>query len=278
MEIKTSDIMRLKNTTGAGIKDCKEALEAASGDFDKAVAALREKGKATAAKKADRIAAEGVVAVTGGGNLGVIVEVNCETDFAAKTEAFVALTDKIAKQIAKAANCGNAIQEMIEDATTAIREKISVRRSERYESRGGVVATYSHFGRIGVMVELTGKATEELAKNIAMHIAAANPQYLDDKSVPHDIVEREREILRNKAKADKKPDAIIERMVDGGVKKFYQENCLTEQAYVRDPSKSVREICAGATIARFVRYELGEGIEKKTEDFAEEVKKASQSR
>ena len=205
--------MKLKNTTGAGIKDCKEALENAKGDFDKAVAYLREKGKASAAKKADRIAAEGSIgAYIHHGKIGVIVEVNCETDFAAKSDQF-----------------------------------------------------------------------QDLVKNIAMQIAASNPLYLDETAVPKTELDKERDILRAKAKAEKKPDAIIEKMLEGQVKKYYAEVCLVHQPYVKDPSKSIKDIVIEATatigekisIRRFVRYELGEGIEKKSENFAEEVAKAS---
>ena len=204
-----SDIMRLKNTTGAGIKDCKEALDANGGDFEKAVAFLREKGKASAAKKADRIAAEGSVGVYSHfGKIGVIVEVNCETDFAAKSEQF-----------------------------------------------------------------------QDLVKNIAMQIAASNPLYLDETEVPTAELEKEREILRNKAREEKKPDAIIEKMLEGQVKKYYGEICLVHQTYVKDPSKTIKDIVTEATatigekiaIRRFVRYELGEGIEKRVENFADEV-------
>jgi len=207
------DIMRLKNTTNAGIKNCKEALEACGGDFDKAVAWLREKGIANAAKKADRIAAEGAVAsyIHAGGKIGVLVEINCETDFAAKNEIFT-----------------------------------------------------------------------DLVKNVAMQIAASNPLYLDESEVPTAELEKEREILRNKAREEKKPEAIIEKMLEGQVKKFYGEVCLVHQTYVKDPSKTIKDIVIEASasigekisIRRFVRYELGQGIEKKSEDFATEVAKS----
>ena len=206
------DIMKLKNTTNAGIKDCKEALEACGGDFDKAVAYLREKGKATAAKKADRIAAEGAVAsyIHAGGKIGVLVEINCETDFAAKNEIFT-----------------------------------------------------------------------ELCKNVAMQIAAANPLYLDETQVPTAELEAEREVLRNKARQEKKPEAVVEKMLEGQVKKYYGEICLVHQNYVKDPSKTIKDVVIEASasigekisIRRFVRYELGAGIEKKNEDFAAEVAK-----
>ena len=209
------DIMRLKNTTGAGIKDCKEALEACNNDFDKAIAFLREKGKAAATKKADRIAAEGSIGVYSHfGRIGVMVEINCETDFAAKSDRF-----------------------------------------------------------------------QDLVKNISMQIAASNPLYLDETQVPTSELEKEREILRNKARAEKKPDAIIEKMLEGQVKKFYGEVCLVHQSYVKDPSKTVKDIVTEAiatigekiSIRRFVRFELGEGIEKRNENFAEEVAKASKA-
>ena len=206
-----SDIMKLKNTTGAGIKDCKEALDECKGDFEKAVAFLREKGKATASKKADRIAAEGSVGLYSHfGKIGVMVEVNCETDFAAKSEQF-----------------------------------------------------------------------QDLVKNIAMQIAASNPLYVDESQVPTAELEAEKEILRNKARAEKKPDAIIEKMLEGQVKKYYGDVCLVHQSYVKDPSKTIKDVVIEATAAigekisirRFVRYEVGEGIEKKADDFAAEVAK-----
>jgi len=208
-----SDIMKLKNTTGAGIKDCKEALEASGGNFDKAVAYLREKGKAAVAKKQDRIAAEGYVGVySHSGKIGVVVEINCETDFAARSETF-----------------------------------------------------------------------QELVKNIAMQIAASNPLYLDETQVPTEELEKEKEILRNKAKAEKKPPQVIEKMLEGQVKKYYGEVCLMHQSYIKDPAKTIVDVVTEATatigekisIRRFVRYELGEGIEKKQENFADEVAKVS---
>ena len=213
MAVSTADIMKLKNTTGAGIKDCKEALEAAKGDFDKAVASLREKGKATAAKKADRIAAEGAVGVYSHfGKIGVMVEVNCETDFAAKAEPFT-----------------------------------------------------------------------ELVKNIAMQIAASNPLYLDETAVPAAVLEAEKTILRNKAKAEKKPDAIIEKIVQGGVAKYYSENCLMFQPFVKEAGKTIADVVTETsatigekiTVRRFARFEVGEGLEKKCENFADEVAKAA---
>ena len=208
------DVMKLKNTTGAGVNDCKSALEACKDDFDKAVAYLREKGKAAAVKKADRIAAEGAVGsyIHLGGKIGVLLEVNCETDFAAKSDQF-----------------------------------------------------------------------QTLLKDIAMQIAASNPLYLDETSVPKAELEKEKTVLRNKAKAEKKPDAIIEKMLEGQVKKYYGEICLVHQSYVKDPSKTIKDIVTEATAAigekisirRFVRYEMGEGLEKKSENFADEVAKAT---
>lgn len=204
--------MKLKNTTGAGILDCKKALEEANGNFDKAAEILREKGKANAAKKADRIAAEGIVAsyIHMGGKIGVLLEVNCETDFAAKSDKF------------------------------------------------------------------TG-----LVKDIAMHIAASNPQYVDETEVPVGELEKEKDILKKQAKNEGKPANVVEKMVEGRVKKFYQDICLVHQAFVKDPSKTIKEIVTDAiatigekiTIRRFVRYEMGEGLTKREENFAEEVAK-----
>lgn len=297
--------MNLKDKTGAGIKDCKEALEKCKGDMEKAIAYLREKGIASAAKKADRIAAEGTVGVYSDAKTGVIVEVNSETDFAGKSDKFQALVKKIAEHIAASkattveallkethAKDKKTINDIVTEAIATIGEKISIRRFERFTATGsGVVCVYSHFGKIGVVVELScekaasakNKDVAELGKNVAMQIAASNPLYLDESGVPTAELEKERDILRNKAKAEKKPDNIIEKMLEGQVKKYYGEVCLVHQAFIKDPSKKISNVVAETgtaagdkiSIKRFARFELGEGIEKKVEDFAEEVKKAA---
>jgi len=279
------DIMTLKDKTGAGIKDCKEALEKCGGNIEKAIALLREKGIASAAKKADRIAAEGAVGVFG----NIMVEVNCETDFAGKSDKFQDLVKKIAEHIAASTAQSvelllkethkkdkKTIQEIVTEATATIGEKISIRRFERIAAANAMVGAYSHFGKIGVLVEMTGKDAD-LAKNVAMQIAASNPLYVDETQVPKVELEKERDILRKKAKAEKKPDAIIEKMLDGQVKKYYADVCLVHQPFIKDPSKKISDILGGVKVLRFTRFELGEGIEKKSEDFAEEVKKASKA-
>jgi elongation factor Ts len=302
-------VMKLKNTTNAGVKDCKEALETTKGDFDKAVALLREKGKATAAKKADRVAAEGKVSshIQTGNKVGVLVEVNCETDFAAKNELFDKLILNVCDQIIKTKpanetallaqtyekDASKTIADVVIESSASIGEKISIRRFSRLEVSGlGRVQSYIHAGgKIGVLVECAcgteptarKEALGDMLKNVAMQIAAANPLYLDETQVPTGELEREKEILRNKARAENKPEPIIEKMLEGQVKKYYGDICLIHQAYVKDNSKTIKTVVAETAkelndkieITRFVRYELGEGIEKKVENFADEVAKAS---
>ena len=285
-QITAALVKELRERTGSGMMDCKKALTAVEGDMDKAIDFLREKGLAAAAKKAGRIAAEGVVGsfVSADGKIGAIVEVNCETDFVAKTDGFKALVEKIAAHIVatKPADVeallaseldGQTVEALVTASVAKIGEKISVRRFALYEAPEGVVAAYIHGGgKIGVIVELKG-GNAELGKDVAMHVAAANPSYLERSQVPAAELEHEKEVLSEQAKNEGKPEKIIEKMVMGRINKYYKEVCLVDQEFVKDPDQTVGKLvkAAGAEVLAFSRFQLGEGIEKKQEDFAAEV-------
>ena len=285
-QITAALVKELRERTGAGMMDCKKALTAVEGDMDKAIDFLREKGLAAAAKKAGRIAAEGVVGsfVSTDGKIGAIVEVNCEPDFVAKTDGFKELVEKIAAHIVatKPADVeallaseldGQTVEALVTASVAKIGEKISVRRFALYEAPEGVVAAYIHGGgKIGVVVELKG-GNAELGKDVAMHVAAANPSYLERSQVPAAELEHEKEVLSEQAKNEGKPEKIIEKMVMGRINKYYKEVCLVDQEFVKDPDQTVGKLvkAAGAEVLAFSRFQLGEGIEKKQEDFAAEV-------
>lgn len=285
-QITAALVKELRERTGAGMMDCKKALSAVEGDMDKAIDFLREKGLAAAAKKAGRIAAEGVVGsfISADGKIGAVVEVNCETDFVAKTDNFKALVEKIAAHIVatKPADLealmaseldGQTVEALVTASVAKIGEKISVRRFALYEAPEGVVAAYIHGGgKIGVLVEFKG-GNAELGKDVAMHIAAANPAYLDRTQVPAAELEHEKEVLSEQAKNEGKPEKIIEKMVLGRINKYYKEVCLIDQEFVKDPDQSVGKLLKDndAEVLAFTRFQLGEGIEKKQEDFAAEV-------
>lgn len=285
-QITAALVKELRERTGAGMMDCKKALSAVEGDMDKAIDFLREKGLAAAAKKAGRIAAEGVVGsfISADGKIGAVVEVNCETDFVAKTDNFKALVEKIAAHIvatkpadlealmASELDC-QTVEALVTASVAKIGEKISVRRFALYEAPEGVVAAYIHGGgKIGVLVEFKG-GNAELGKDVAMHIAAANPAYLDRTQVPAAELEHEKEVLSEQAKNEGKPEKIIEKMVLGRINKYYKEVCLIDQEFVKDPDQSVGKLLKAndAEVLAFTRFQLGEGIEKKQEDFAAEV-------
>lgn len=283
MAISAAMVKDLREKTGAGMMDCKKALTATDGDMSKAIDYLREKGIAKAEKKAGRVAAEGAVAayVTDDAKTGVLLEINCETDFAAGNEQFRSLEEKIAKHIVEtnpkdidALNeselDGQKVSSLITEATATIGEKISLRRFVRYETEGRI-ASYIHMGgKIGVLVELAG-GTAELGKDIAMQIAASSPSAVDRSGVSAEDLEHEREVLRKQALEEGKPEKIVEKMVDGRINKYYKEVCLVEQIFVKDPDKTIKDVLGGVEVKRFERYQLGEGIEKKQEDFAAEV-------
>ena len=283
MAISAKTVKELRERTGAGMMDCKKALTATDGDMQKAIDWLREKGIAKAAKKSGRIAAEGAVTafVSDDGKQGALVEVNCETDFTANNENFRALADKVTKHVAEnnfadldalnASKIGDkTVADLVTEATATIGEKISIRRFVRYASEG-ILTSYIHMGgKIGVLVEISG-GSHELGKDVAMQIAAANPSAIDRNSVDAAELEHEKEILRKQALEEGKPEKIVEKMVEGRINKFYKEVCLVEQIFVKDNEKTVKDILGGEKVLNFTRYQLGEGIEKKQEDFAAEV-------
>ena len=283
-QITAALVKELREITGAGMMDCKKALVECEGDKDKAIDYLREKGIAKAAKKAGRIASEGVVAaaVTADGKTACIVEINSETDFVAKNENFLALVKKIAEHIVAckpadmdALNAsqmdGKTVAEVMTEAVASIGEKLSLRRFEVYTTEDGQLATYIHMGgKIGVIVELSG-GDATLGKDVAMQIAAAKPQCIGREDVDQEALAHEREVLRKQALEEGKPEKIVEKMVDGRINKYYKEVCLVEQEFVKDSDKTIKDILAGVEVRRFARFEMGEGLEKKNEDFAAEV-------
>ena len=282
-EVTAKLVKELREMTGAGMMDCKKALAETDGDQAKAIDYLREKGIAKAGKKADRVAAEGVVGayVSDDAKVGSVVEVNCETDFVANTDNFHAMVDKIAKHIADTNPAdvdalndsvmdGKKVSDFITEQIATIGEKISIRRFARYETAGRV-ASYIHMGgKIGVLVELTG-GEAQLGKDVAMQIAAANPSCVDRAGVDPAALAHEREVLKAQALEEGKPEKIVEKMVDGRINKYYKEVCLVEQSFVKDPEQTIKQVLGDVEVKGFARFMLGEGIEKKQEDFAAEV-------
>jgi elongation factor Ts len=284
MSIDASLVKELRERTGAGMMDCKRALQEAGGNLDEAADVLRKAGQAKADKKASRVAAEGLVVIASDDGAGrhVIVEINSETDFVAKDENFVRFADLVAATALEqgirdvpalmAAEAGGETLESLRTALVAkVGENIAVRRLELLES-SGTVQSYSHMGRIGVVVELDG-GDEMLAKDLAMQVAASAPRYIDADEVPTAELDKEREILIAQALAEGKPEEIVKKMVEGRLRKHIDQVTLAGQEFVKDPDVRVRDLLkrAGAKVKGFVRYEVGEGIEKKTEDFASEV-------
>lgn len=288
MNITASMVKDLRTQTGAGMMDCKKALVEAEGDIVKAVDILREKGLSQAAKKASRVAAEGAVgsAVSEDGKTGTILEVNCETDFVGTNEDFRNLAASIADQILAVNPAdvealldseidGKKVRDLVTEAVAKIGENISVRRFVRYESAEGKVYSYIHGGgKIGVLVEMIG-ADDELGKDIAMQVAAANPSYLDRTQVSQAEIDHEKEVLAVEARNEGKPENIIEKMVIGRINKYYKEVCLVDQEFIKDGDLTISKLLKSknASVVRFARYQLGEGIEKKQDDLAAEVAK-----
>ncbi len=288
MAITASQVKELRERTGAGMMDCKKALTATDGDMDKAIDFLREKGLSKAAKKASRVAAEGLVLtyLDEAAKTAVLLEVNCETDFVANTDDYKNLVLSIAKHIAanKPADVAalqaqtflgtdKKVSDVITEAIAKIGEKIDIRRFAIYEYGDNTIGHYVHgAGKIGVLVELEG-GDAEVAKDVAMHVAAANPSYLDRTQVPDAELAHEKEVLSEQAKNEGKPEKIIEKMVMGRIQKFYKEICLVDQEFIKDPDKSIKQLLKehNAKALRFTRFQLGQGIEKKKEDFASEV-------
>lgn len=285
--IKASDVKELRERTGAGMLDCKKALEATSGDMEQAIDWLREKGISKAAKKESRIAAEGLTDGASEGNVAVITEVNCETDFVAQNEDFKKLVLDIRKTLLhndvstmEEANKltieggSETVEEAVVNFTAKIGEKISFRRFERVVKEDGQnFGIYSHMGgRITALVVIDG-ANEEVARDVSMHIAAMNPVAVKRSDVPADIVERESHVIKEQVMNEGKPADIAEKMVTGRLNKFYKEICLEEQAFIKDSNMNVLDYVKsnGGSIVSMVRFAVGEGIEKKEENFAEEV-------
>ncbi len=298
MAFTAKDVQALREKTGCGMMDCKKALTECDGNMDAAADFLREKGLASQAKKASRVAAEGTVCAYTKDNVGVVVELNAETDFVANGVEFKALASKVAEVIAeqnpadvdallKCEKNGQTVEQMVQELFLAVRENIKVRRFVRYE---GKTVTYVHAGgKIGVMVKFDTELAADnadfvaMGKNVAMQIAAMNPTYLDEASVPAEAIEKEKEILIAQMKEDpkmaNKPEAVLGKIVEGKIGKFYKENCLVEQQFVMDGEltvgkyveKTAKELGADIKIDAFVRFEKGEGIEKRVDDFAAEV-------
>lgn len=301
MAFTAKDVQTLREKTGVGMMDCKKALVETDGDMDKAIDILREKGLASAAKKASRVAAEGIVAAYNNAECGAIVEINCETDFVAKGEPFVNLAATVAKTVVaekpadidallkvKAVGTDTTVEEAVQEVFLALRENMKIRRFAVME---GHVATYIHAGgTVGVMVSFaTDDATaakpefDVMGKDVAMQVAAMSPSYLDEASVPAEVIEKEKAILVAQMKEDpkmaNKPEQVLAKIVEGKISKYYKENCLVEQAFVKDGDISVakyvenvaKELGADIKITGFVRFAKGEGIEKKEENFAAEI-------
>jgi len=299
-DITAAQVKELRDKTGAGMMQCKSALVEANGNIEEAVLILRKKGLAAASKKAGRIAAEGLVHIAIDGNTGIMVEVNCETDFVAQTDEFKELAAGIADLVKNEQPAsvealaelkwpgdpdGHTVAQHISSKIAKIGENITVRRFVRFDAADSSgLGSYVHGnGKIGVMVEVASdkavEASASLAKDIAMHVAAADPRFLKRDEVTDNVLEAEREVARDQALKSGKPEAVVEKIVSGKMEKFYGETVLLEQAYIRDDKMTVQKVVdqaakeAGAKfeLARFVRFKLGEGIEKKENDFVAEV-------
>lgn len=291
-EITAALVKELREKTGVGMMDCKKALSETNGDIDAAVDLLRKKGMAKAASKGSRVATEGLVGAytSADGRTAALVEVNCETDFVGRTENFIALVNDIAKFVAEKSPTDEGtgadllplqgwqgdttIDEIVKEAIQKIGEKIDIRRFSRFQAPAeSVIGSYIHLGgKIGVLVELAG-GDASIAKDLAMHVAASQPQHATRDQVPADVVAKEKEILMGQADLASKPENVREKMVEGRISKFFEQICLVEQPFVKDPGQTVKEVLAksNATVTRFVRFGLGEGLEKKVDNFAEEV-------
>ena len=291
--ITASQVKDLREKTGAGMMDCKKVLTETDGDMEKAIELLRERGIAKAAKKSGRVAAEGLVEayISEDGKVGAIVEVNAETDFVAKNEEFKEFVLSVAKQVVlknpkdlddllaqeSIDEAGKTVKDVLTDKIAKIGENMNIRRYARFESEG-LIEKYIHGdGKIAVLVNMKG-GNHEVAKDVCMQIAAARPEYLNEASVPEDRVEKEKEILKAQTMNEGKPEAIAEKIVQGRIRKFFEEVCLVDQVFVKDPNKIVSDLLKenNAEVVEFARFEKGEGIEKKEENFAEEVMKQLQ--
>nr|WP_263315127.1 translation elongation factor Ts [Mammaliicoccus sp. Marseille-Q6498] len=288
MAISAKLVKELREKTGAGMMDCKKALTETDGDIDKAVDFLREKGIAKAAKKADRIAAEGTTYVASKGNDAVILELNSETDFVARNEGFQSLVKEVADHIlevkpadvdalnASKLASGQTVEEKVNEAISTIGEKLTLRRfTLKTKTDNDSFGEYLHMGgRIGVLTVVEGSTNTEAAKDVAMHIAALNPKFVSRDQVSEEELAHEKEILKQQALNEGKPEKIVEKMVEGRMRKYLEEICAVDQAFVKNPDQTVAEFLKtdGGVLVDFVRYELGEGIEKRSDNFADEVK------
>lgn len=285
-QITAKLVKELRDKTGAGMMDCKKALQATDGDIDAAIDYLREQGIASAGKKADRIATEGLVEIAISGNDAAIVEVNAETDFVARNDQFQNLVKKIAEHIVatKPADLeelnnsdidGQTVDELMKSSIATIGENMNIRRFQvESKTDNDAFGEYKHMGgTIGVLTVVEGSTDEEVAKDVAMHAAALNPKYTSADEVSQEELDQEREVLRNQALNEGKPENIVDKMVEGRMRKYLEEIVITSQPFVKDSDKTVGEFLKGngATLKTFVRYGLGEGLEKRNEDFAEEV-------
>ncbi|MCU7904520.1 MAG: translation elongation factor Ts [Candidatus Thiodiazotropha sp. (ex Epidulcina cf. delphinae)] len=288
MAITASLVKELRERTGAGMMECKKALVESDGDVDAAIEQMRKSGQAKAAKKAGRIAAEGVIVLSFSedNTQAAMVEVNCETDFVGKDDNFTSFAKAVAERVL--AGGGDDVAALMEQSlhegedttvnqarealVSKLGENMNVRRFSRFQAANGKLTSYRHGVRIGVVLELEG-GDETLGKDLAMHIAATNPVCLSEDQMPQDLLDKEREIVAAQAKESGKPDEIVAKMVDGRMRKFLSENTLLGQAFVKDPDTTVERLLKskGAAIAQYKRFEVGEGIEKKQENFAEEV-------
>ena len=285
--VTASLVKELREKTGAGMMDCKKVLTETDGDLEKAAELLRERGIAKAAKKSGRIAAEGLVEayISEDGKTGAVVEVNSETDFVAKNEEFKNFVASVAKQVVlnnpknveellsepSIDEAGKTVNEVLVEKIATIGENMNIRRFARFESEG-LVEKYIHGdGKIAVLVNMS-KGNNTVAKDVCMQIAAARPEFLNENTIPTDRLEKEKEILKAQTMNEGKPEAIAEKIVEGRIKKFYEDVCLVDQAFVKDPNKKVSQLLSenNAEVVEFARFEKGEGIEKKEENFAEE--------
>ncbi len=286
--VTASLVKELREKTGAGMMDCKKVLTETDGDMEKAIELLRERGIAKAAKKSGRVAAEGLVEayISEDGKVGAIVEVNSETDFVAKNEEFKTFVMNVAKQVVEknpkdvedllnqeaTFEAGKTVNEALVGKIATIGENLTIRRFARFESKG-LLESYIHGdGKIAVLINMA-KGDKEVAKDLCMQIAAARPEYLNEQSVPAERVEKEKEILKIQTMNEGKPEAIAEKIVQGRIRKFFEEICLVDQVFVKDSNMKVSELLKqkDAEVVEFARFEKGEGIEKKEENFAEEV-------
>ncbi len=286
--VTASLVKELREKTGAGMMDCKKVLTETDGDMEKAIELLRERGIAKAAKKSGRVAAEGLVEayISDDGKVGAIVEVNSETDFVGKNEEFKTFVKNVAKQVVEknpkdveellnqeaTFEAGKTVNEALVGKIATIGENLTIRRFARFESKG-LLESYIHGdGKIAVLINMA-KGDKEVAKDLCMQIAAARPEYLNEQSVPAERVEKEKEILKVQTMNEGKPEAIAEKIVQGRIRKFFEEICLVDQVFVKDSNMKVSELLKqkDAEVVEFARFEKGEGIEKKEENFAEEV-------